>query len=79
MSYVDKLGEQFDLKNWPHRFTKEGPVRQIGEDPQTHDGIFAQPMICMDCQAKFVSGQTPRPADPCPARTKSKEMKRLLS
>lgn len=79
MNYIDKLEEQFDLKNWPHRFTKVGPTQQIGEDPQSHDGIFAQPMVCIDCQAKFISGRDNRPADPCPARTKKTETKRLLS
>lgn len=79
MSHIDNLGEQFDLKNWPHRFTKQGDVKQVGEDPDTHDGIFAQPMVCMDCHATFVAGQQSRPADPCPARTQKTEMKRLLS
>jgi hypothetical protein len=75
----ESLGEHFDLKNWPHRFTKEGNSFQIGEDPQTHDGIFAQSMICIDCNIKFVSGQQNRPADPCPARTEKTEKKRLFS
>jgi hypothetical protein len=79
MTYIDKLGEQFDLKNWPHRFTKDGGSVTIGQEEQTRDPIIAQPMICMDCHVKFVSGQTSRPSDPCPARTKKSEMKRLLS
>lgn len=79
MTYQDKLAEQYDLKNWPHRFTKNGPTQQVGEDELTHDGIFVQPMICIDCQAEYLNGRDARPPDPCPARNQKKEMKRLLS
>lgn len=79
MSVWDKATDGMDVHNWPHRFTKNGTVRQVGEDPATHDAAFAQPMICMDCNIEFVSGMQPRPADPCPARTMLKEKKRLMS
>lgn len=74
---IGDLSEQYDLKNWPHLFTKDGNTFQIGE---TEEGpVFAVPMICIHCHATYVNGQTPRPADPCPARTKQKEMKRLFN
>lgn len=79
MSHMSKLEDQFDLKNWPHRFTKDGKDFSLGEDEDTHDKIISQPMICMDCNIKFVAGQSNRPPDPCPARSKKSEMKRLLS
>lgn len=79
MNNWDRATEGMDVQNWPHKFTKVGPTRQIGEDPNTHDGIFAQPMVCVACSIEYVSGQTARPPDPCPARTAQTERKRLMS
>jgi len=79
MTVWEKATEGMDVRNWPHQFTKDGRDFQIGEDPATHDPIIAQPMICVHCHVKFVSGQTSRPPDPCPARTMQKEKKRLYS
>lgn len=77
---IDRLSEQFDLKNWPHLFTKDGETVQVGELADgSHDGIFAVPMRCTHCGAKYLNGKDPRPPDPCPARNKTREMKRLLS
>lgn len=79
MNVWDKATEGIDVRNWPHRFTKDGKEFKIGDDRQTGDPIIAQPMICMDCHVRFVSGQTSRPPDPCPARTMQREKKRLMS
>lgn len=83
MKYIDKLEDQFDLKNWPHTFTKTGHTRVIGvehdELGRETDPIFAVEMECTHCHAKYLNGLENRPPDPCPARSKSSEMKRLLS
>jgi hypothetical protein len=76
--YIDELSERMDLNNWPHQFTKKDKPVQIGEDPETHDPIMAAPMVCVHCGAEFVAGQTSRPPDPCPARNKKRDMKRIL-
>lgn len=72
-----------DVKNWPHRFTKNGNVVQVGEaidgSGRKYDPLFAQPMICVDCHKEFISGKQARPPDPCPARTMQREKKRLMS
>lgn len=79
MNVWDKATEGMNVRDWPHRFTKNGPTKQVGEDPMTHDGIFVQPMICIDCHAEYLNGKENRPPDPCPARTMQKEKKRLFS
>lgn len=73
----DDIADKFDVRNWPHQFTKLGNAKVIGE--QDHDPIFAQPMVCIWCKQEYIAGQTNRPPDPCPARTKKTELKRLLS
>lgn len=67
---------------WPHKFTKDGKETIIDKVPM--EGIIGeerlithQPMICVHCNIRFIQGKEPRPADPCPARKTSKEMKRL--
>lgn len=83
MSRIDDLSEKFDLHNWPHQFTKDGDPYKVGEEEDgvigKGDPIMAAPMICIRCHVKFISGMDNRPPDPCPARTKKTEMKRLLS
>lgn len=79
MGFIEKLEETMNLKDWPHRFTKDGIGAIIDKDRETGDPIITQPMICLDCHARYVSGRDNRPPDPCPARTKKSEMKRLLS
>lgn len=76
--YIDELPDRLkmDITNWPHQFTKDGKTFQIGE---TEEGpLFAVPMICVHCQVKYINGKENRPSDPCPARTKKREMKRIL-
>lgn len=80
MTYIDDMSDRLkmDINNWPHQFTKEGEPKVIGRDDLTGDPIMAAPMVCVHCGVKFVSGQTNRPPDPCPARNKKREMKRIL-
>lgn len=77
----EKIEASMDLKNWPHRFTHDGRPYKIGEESVIGHGdpIMAAPMICMDCNIRFISGIDSRPPDPCPARTQKTEMKRILS
>lgn len=75
---IDDLSEKMDLSTWPHQFTKIGEPTKIGEDQFTHDPIMAVRMGCVHCGVEFVAGQTNRPPDPCPARNKKREMKRIL-
>ena len=65
---------------WPHKFTKLGKPKQIGEEKlmgHTTAPIMAQPMVCIHCGAEFVQGEQPPPPGPCPARTTKKELKRI--
>lgn len=78
MGRVEDLSEKMNLENWPHQFAKDGEVRVIGKDDVTGDPMYAAPMICVHCHVKFVTGQQSRPPDPCPARTKKREMRRIL-
>lgn len=75
--YIDELGERMDIKTWPHQFTKNGKEVQVGE--VNHDAIFVVPMVCIHCHVEYLNGKDGRPPDPCPARNKNREMKRLLS
>lgn len=80
MGYVDDMSDRLkiDIKNWPHQFTKDGDPVQIGKEDLTGDPIMVAPMMCVHCGIKFVTGQTSRPPDPCPARNQKREMKRIL-
>lgn len=78
MTRIDDLSQKMDLEHWPHQFSKDGDVVQIGIDQVTGDDIFAAPMACVHCGVKFISGKDSRPPDPCPARTKKREMRRIL-
>lgn len=75
--YIDELSQKMDLKTWPHQFSKTGKTFQIGVN-EYKEPIFAVEMTCIHCGAKYVNGQTQRPADPCPARNKNREIKRIL-
>lgn len=78
MKYEDSLGDRLkmDVTNWPHQFTKNGPPIQIGE---TEEGKqFAVPMRCIHCGVEYINGKEARPPDPCPARNKRRELKRIL-
>lgn len=57
---------------WPHKFTKNG--REYVGFPE---GVMFQPLICVHCYKEYVGGLQEAPPNPCPARTTSKEMKRL--
>lgn len=76
--YIDELSEKMDLNNWPHQFTKTHTEKQIGRDELTGDPIIAVEMTCVHCMARYVAGLDARPPDPCPARSKKSEMKRIL-
>lgn len=81
MKYVDEVGSRLgmDVNNWPHQFTKEGRELQVGINQETQAPIFNVPMICIHCHVKYLNGKQARPPDPCPARNKNRELKRLLS
>lgn len=66
---------------WPHKFTKNGAPKQVGEEQiydHTKAPIMAQPMVCVCCHVEYVHNQTPQPQGACPARKTETEMKRLL-
>jgi hypothetical protein len=66
---------------WPHKFTKLGNPKQIGEEKimdNTYRPLMAQPMICVHCHIEFTQGESAPPPGPCPARTTKKELKRLI-
>lgn len=77
----DDISERLkmNITNWPHLFTKDGDPQQVGKDDLTGDPIMVAPMICIHCHVKYLNGRENRPPDPCPARNKNREMKRLLS
>lgn len=79
MSYVDDMSDRLgmDVNNWPHQFTKDGEPKQVNVD-ELGDPVMVAPMVCVHCLVKYVSGKDNRPPDPCPARNKKREMKRIL-
>lgn len=77
MSYIDDLDQKMNIRTWPHQFTKKGKEVQVGE--VDNDPIFAVPMVCVHCNVEYLNGKETRPPDPCPARNKNREMKRILS
>lgn len=81
MSYKDTIADdlKMDVNNWPHQFTKDGPPRQVDVDRVTQDPIMVAPMVCIHCHVKYLNGKDGRPLDPCPARNKKRELKRILS
>lgn len=62
---------------WPHQFTKNGKGYELGPD---EFGImrFAQTYICVHCLKEYVQGMQVPPPNPCPARSKKRELKRIL-
>lgn len=78
MSRMTDLSDKYDLKNWPHQFTKTAREIKIGVDSLTGDPIIAVEMTCVHCNARYINGQQSRPPDPCPARNQKTEMKRIL-
>lgn len=71
---------KMDLRTWPHQFTKNGNTVQVGEmSDGSKDPIFAVPMICIHCKVRYLNGKDRQPPQPCPARNKNREMKRILS
>lgn len=68
------INDKLNLRanTWPHQFTKDGAPQQVGED-QWHN-----PMVCVHCGKRFISGKDPRPMESCPARNDRSEMGRLL-
>lgn len=77
--YEDDLSDRLrmDLTTWPHQFVRDGRDVELGKSDL---GIllFATPMICIHCNARYINRKTPRPADPCPARGKE-QVKRILN
>lgn len=76
--------ENIDLQNWPHKFTKNGAEKQVGESKVEGSNnlkvpIFAIPMICVHCHIEFLQGRDPIPPGPCPARNGKAELKRILN
>lgn len=82
MSHEDDLAAKYDLEHWPHQFTRNGPDELIGEDRDAEGNVtgkrFAVPMICVHCSIAFLNGKDQRPPEPCPARNRKREMKRIL-
>lgn len=71
---------------WPHKFTRMGSPKQIGEekmnDAQTGNTmvpIMVQPMVCVHCHVEFLQGKESPPPGPCPARNTKSELKRIRS
>lgn len=80
MIYKDELSDRLkmDVDHWPHLFTKIGEPKQVSVDPLTGDANFTVEMVCIHCKQKYVAGKDNRPPDPCPARNKKSELKRIL-
>lgn len=78
--YSDGISDRLkmDVNNWPHLFTKIGEPKQVSTDLLTGDAEFTVEMMCIHCHVKYVAGKDNRPPDPCPARTKKSELKRIL-
>lgn len=74
MSRYEDINDRLKLRKnvWPHQFTKDGRAEQVGEER------WHQPMVCVHCHKRFVSGRDSRPMDNCPARSDRREMKRIL-
>lgn len=71
---------------WPHKFTRNGNPKQIGEEKldESQTGatmvpIMVQPMVCIHCHAEFLQGKESPPPGPCPARSTKAELKRIRS
>lgn len=79
--YTDDLSDRLkmNLDTWPHLFTKDDKPRQVGVDQLTGDPIMVAPMVCIHCHVKYINGMDNRPPDPCPARSKKSELKRILN
>lgn len=83
MSYKDGISDRLkmDVSNWPHQFSKTGKEVQTGETVDSEGNCFpkfAVPMVCIHCHVQYLNGRDARPPDPCPARNKNRELKRIL-
>lgn len=80
MTYSDDLSDRLkmDVDNWPHQFSKDGEPYKVDVDMLTGDSVMAAPMFCVHCHVKYIAGKENRPPDPCPARNKKRELKRIL-
>lgn len=87
-TYYDKQGNDLEnsmnLRSWPHQFAPSGSEKVIGVDRDfMPDGehamkIVSKEMYCVHCKATYWTRKDGIPPPPCPARSKDKEMKRIL-
>lgn len=58
---------------WPHQFISANKREQVGPNE------YIEQMVCIHCNTKWLRGKEYQPSGPCPARTDSREMKRIKS